>query len=178
MPRIEPALVPVLGDLARGLRELDVPFGVVGALVPELLLDARPSRMTNDADVAVVMANLDDFESLEDRLAEYGGRIYSASMADRSWMLSSPARSSRSSIASLIRRRSRRPRRQRARTDPGDRRGTGDHLRALSLVSPCSRAETGLGVPGLMGVAQPGDQSDGIPRGHGFDPRQLHQLQQ
>lgn len=71
MPRIEPALVPVIGDLARGLRELSVPFGVVGALVPELLLDARPARMTNDVDVAVVMASLDDFESLKDRLAEY-----------------------------------------------------------------------------------------------------------
>jgi hypothetical protein len=72
MPRIEPALVPVVGDLARGLRELGVPFAVGGALVPELLLDARPERITNDADVAVVMASLDDFESLKDRLAEYG----------------------------------------------------------------------------------------------------------
>jgi len=72
MPRIEPALVPVVGDLARGLRELGVPFAVVGALVPELLLDARPARMTNDADVAVVMASLDDFESLKERLAGYG----------------------------------------------------------------------------------------------------------
>jgi predicted nucleotidyltransferase len=72
MPRIEPALVPVVSDLARGLRELGVPFGVVGALVPELLLDARPARMTNDADVAVVVASLDDFESLKDRLADYG----------------------------------------------------------------------------------------------------------
>ena len=58
MPRIEPALLPVVSDLARGLRELGVPFGVVGALVPELLLDARPARMTNDADVAVVVASL------------------------------------------------------------------------------------------------------------------------
>jgi predicted nucleotidyltransferase len=72
MPRIEPALVPVVSDLARGLRDLGVPFGVVGALVPELLLDARPARMTNDADVAVVVASLHDFESLKDRLADYG----------------------------------------------------------------------------------------------------------
>jgi len=72
MPRIEPALVPVVSDRARGLRDLGVPFGVVGALVPELLLDARPARMTNDADVAVVVASLDDFESLKDRLADYG----------------------------------------------------------------------------------------------------------
>lgn len=72
MPRIEHALVPAVSDLARGLRELGVPFGVVGALVPELLLDARPARMTNDADVAVVVASLGDFESLKDRLADYG----------------------------------------------------------------------------------------------------------
>jgi len=72
MPRIEPALVPVVSDLARGLRELCVPFGVVGALVPELLLDARPARMTNDVDVVVVVASLADFESLKDGLADYG----------------------------------------------------------------------------------------------------------
>ncbi len=54
MPRIEPGLVPVVTDLERGLRELRIPFGIVGALVPELLLDARPARMTNDADVTVV----------------------------------------------------------------------------------------------------------------------------
>jgi predicted nucleotidyltransferase len=72
MPRIEPALVPVLRDLARGLQEINVPFGVVGALVPELLLHARPARMTNDADVAVVVASLADFELLKDRLADYG----------------------------------------------------------------------------------------------------------
>ncbi len=38
MPRIEPSLVPVVTDLERGLRELGIPFGIVGALVPELLL--------------------------------------------------------------------------------------------------------------------------------------------
>jgi hypothetical protein len=48
MPRIEPGLVPVVTDLERGLRELEIPFGIIGALVPELLLDARPPRMTND----------------------------------------------------------------------------------------------------------------------------------
>jgi hypothetical protein len=42
MPRIEPGLVPVVTDLERGLRELSVPFAVVGALVPELLLDVSP----------------------------------------------------------------------------------------------------------------------------------------
>ena len=59
MPRIEPGLVPVVTDLERGFRELGVPFGVVGALVPELLLDARPARITNDADVMVVVQTLE-----------------------------------------------------------------------------------------------------------------------
>ena len=48
MPRVDPSLVPVVFDLERGLRELGVPFGIVGALVPELLLDVRP-RLTDGA---------------------------------------------------------------------------------------------------------------------------------
>lgn len=36
-PRIEPVLLSVLSDLDCGLRELGVPFAIVGALVPELL---------------------------------------------------------------------------------------------------------------------------------------------
>jgi predicted nucleotidyltransferase len=72
MPRIDPTLLEVLTDLARGLRELGVPFAVVGALVPELLLDARPSRMTNDADVTVIVDSLVAFEALKDRLNGYG----------------------------------------------------------------------------------------------------------
>jgi predicted nucleotidyltransferase len=72
MRRIDPALVPVITDLARGLRELGVPFGVVGALVPELLLEVRPTRMTNDADVTVMVETLADFEVLKDRLAAFG----------------------------------------------------------------------------------------------------------
>jgi predicted nucleotidyltransferase len=72
MSRIEPGLIPVVTDLECGLRELGIPFGVIGALVPELLLDARPPRMTNDADVTVVVESLADFDTLKDRLAEYG----------------------------------------------------------------------------------------------------------
>ena len=72
MPRIEPGLLPVLTALERGLRELGIPFGIVGALVPELLLDARPARMTNDADATVVVESRADFESLKDRLSNYG----------------------------------------------------------------------------------------------------------
>src|SRR5215203_3123586 len=72
MTRIEPSLIPVVTDLERGLRELGIPFGIVGALVPELLLDARPRRMTNDADVTVTVETLADFNDLKDRLAAYG----------------------------------------------------------------------------------------------------------
>ena len=72
MSRIEPTLVPVVTDLERGLRELGIPFGIVGALVPELLLEARPARMTNDADVTVVVQSLADFETLKDRLGDFG----------------------------------------------------------------------------------------------------------
>lgn len=55
MARVESTLVPVLSDLAHGLRELRIDFCIVGALVPELLLEARPRRMTNDADVTVAV---------------------------------------------------------------------------------------------------------------------------
>lgn len=72
MPPIDPALLAVLRDLSRGLRELKIPFGIVGALVPELLLDARPVRMTNDADAAVIVESLDAFEDLKRQLREYG----------------------------------------------------------------------------------------------------------
>jgi predicted nucleotidyltransferase len=71
LPRIEPGLIHVLTDLERGLRELRIPFAVVGALVPELLLDARPLRMTNDADVTVIVRTLADFETLKDRFADF-----------------------------------------------------------------------------------------------------------
>lgn len=72
MPRLEPELLPVVSDLERGLRLLGIPFAVVGALVPELLLDERPARMTNDADVTVIVESLAAFEKLKDDLAGFG----------------------------------------------------------------------------------------------------------
>ena len=72
MPRVDPGLMPVVVDLERGLRELGIPFGIVGALVPELLLDVRPYRMTNDVDLAVVVEDLAGFDLLKERLADYG----------------------------------------------------------------------------------------------------------
>ncbi len=71
MPRIEPSLVPVVFDLERGLRELGIPFGIVGALVPELLLNTSPPRKTYDVDVVAVVAAIPDFEAVKDRLGEY-----------------------------------------------------------------------------------------------------------
>lgn len=74
-PRIDPALLPTLTDLERGLRELGIPFAIVGALVPELLLEARPVRMTNDADAVVVVESLGDFKVVKEKLAGYGFRL-------------------------------------------------------------------------------------------------------
>ena len=72
MPRIEPGLVPVVTDLERGLRELGVRFGLVGALVPELLLAVRPPRKTNDVDVVAVVVTIPDFEAVKERLGAFG----------------------------------------------------------------------------------------------------------
>ena len=73
MPRIDPpGLMRVAVDLERGLRALGIPYGIIGALVPELLLDVPPPRKTNDVDVAVVVEGLEDFEQLKGRLADYG----------------------------------------------------------------------------------------------------------
>jgi predicted nucleotidyltransferase len=51
---------------------MKVDFCLVGALVPELLLDVRPRRMTNDVDVTVVVDSPAEFERLKDRLAAFG----------------------------------------------------------------------------------------------------------
>jgi predicted nucleotidyltransferase len=72
MPRIDRGLIPVVTDLERGLRELGVRFGLVGALVPELLLAVRPPRRTNDVDVVAVVATIHDFEAVKERLGAYG----------------------------------------------------------------------------------------------------------
>jgi predicted nucleotidyltransferase len=72
MPRIDPNLLSVLTDMERGLRELEVPFAVVGALVPELLLDVRPRRMTNDADVVVAVESMAAYDTLKQRLSDFG----------------------------------------------------------------------------------------------------------
>lgn len=72
MPRVDPILLPLLTDLERGLRELGIGWGVVGALVPEILLDAKPAQRTNDTDVTVVVQSLAAFDALKDDLGTYG----------------------------------------------------------------------------------------------------------
>ena len=72
MAALNPLLLTALSDLTRGLREMDVDFCVVGALVPELLLNTPPPSMTNDADVTVAVDSREDFEQLKERLADYG----------------------------------------------------------------------------------------------------------
>jgi len=58
MPSLDPALESVVTALVQGLRALEVPFCIVGALVPELLLETRPESRTNDADVVVIVPDL------------------------------------------------------------------------------------------------------------------------
>lgn len=100
MPGLEPTLLAVVADLERGLRTLGVPFAVVGALVRELLLDVRPVRMTNDADVTVTVESLADFEVQADASS-------SKETALSTWQASNrpcPARSPRrSTVASRCR---------------------------------------------------------------------------
>ena len=72
MPTLDPGLERVLGALVKGLRELDVKFCVVGALVQELLLDTPPDMKTSDADVVILVANLDAFEAVKGGLASRG----------------------------------------------------------------------------------------------------------
>ncbi len=72
MTRVDPVVVAVLSDLARGLRAFEIDFCIIGALVPELLLGVTPRRLTNDADATVVLDSLADFEQLKERLNEFG----------------------------------------------------------------------------------------------------------
>jgi predicted nucleotidyltransferase len=72
MRRTDPLITGVLADLARGLRALEVEFCVIGALVPELLLNVAPRRMTKDADATVLVDTLADFERVKRGLGQYG----------------------------------------------------------------------------------------------------------
>lgn len=69
---IDPFVAGVLSDLARGLRDLGIPFCLIGALVPELLLDEPAVRRTNDADATVVVSSLGAFDAVKASLSDYG----------------------------------------------------------------------------------------------------------
>lgn len=68
MSRLEPEVKEVLISLVRGLKALEVPFCIVGALVPELLLDERPAQATLDADAVVFVSDIDTFERVKKEL--------------------------------------------------------------------------------------------------------------
>jgi predicted nucleotidyltransferase len=72
LPPIDPSLVALLTDAGRGLRELRIPFAIVGALVPQLLLQVSPRRLTLDADVTVVVPSMAGFDELKSKLVGYG----------------------------------------------------------------------------------------------------------
>lgn len=72
MPGVDPALEPVLAAVVQRLRALDVPFCIIGALVPELLLETKPDVRTNDADVVVLVADLAAFDAVKQGLVDTG----------------------------------------------------------------------------------------------------------
>ena len=80
MPHLDPDLMRVVIDLERGLRELGMRFAVVGALVPELLLDARPyldEPLSN-----AVQAVLDRFDSPDATAVDIAARETGRFLAD------------------------------------------------------------------------------------------------
>jgi predicted nucleotidyltransferase len=65
VPLLDPSVERVLIALVQGLRALDVRFCVIGALVPELLLDEPPEQATLDADAVVFVRDLPTFERVK-----------------------------------------------------------------------------------------------------------------
>jgi len=72
MARIDPGLARLLATVADALEQLNATYCLVGALVPELLLDEPPSSMTRDADIVVLAQSLGDFEALKQALERFG----------------------------------------------------------------------------------------------------------
>jgi predicted nucleotidyltransferase len=71
VPQLDPTVEPILVALVHGLRALDVRFCVIGAIVPELLLNERPLQLTLDADVVVFVPDLQTFERVKAGLPEF-----------------------------------------------------------------------------------------------------------
>jgi len=76
VPHLDPAVERVLVALVQGLRALDVRFCVVGALVPELLLNERPEQATLDADAVVFVPDLPAFERVKTGLPGFAPTKY------------------------------------------------------------------------------------------------------
>jgi predicted nucleotidyltransferase len=72
MRKTDAVLEQVLSALATAMEALDVRYCLIGALVPELLLDIAPPRRTNDADAVVLVPTLQDFDRIKGDLKAYG----------------------------------------------------------------------------------------------------------
>lgn len=72
MAPIDPILIPMLHDLTRGLNASGVAFYLIGGLVPELQLEERPPRLTNDADIVVTAHTRQDFDDIKKGLESQG----------------------------------------------------------------------------------------------------------
>jgi predicted nucleotidyltransferase len=74
MRKPDARLEPVLVALARAMEALGARYCLIGALVPELLLDVPPPRRTNDADAVVLLPTLEDFDRMKEDLKAHGFR--------------------------------------------------------------------------------------------------------
>lgn len=72
MSTLDPALARTLSAIVSALGAIDVPFCIVGALVPELLLAERPLQATNDADAVVFVPDLEAFERVKREVKGFG----------------------------------------------------------------------------------------------------------
>jgi len=72
MRKTDAVLEQVLLALATAMEALDVRYCLIGALVPELLLDVVPPRRTNDADAVVLVPTLQDFDRIKRDLRAFG----------------------------------------------------------------------------------------------------------
>lgn len=71
MTELDPVLVAALTDLVTGLERLGSRFCVIGALVPQFLMNEQPRRLTNDADAVVAVETLEEFERLKEQLTAF-----------------------------------------------------------------------------------------------------------
>jgi predicted nucleotidyltransferase len=63
--RLDPRLIETVAAFVDGLEGAGVRYCLIGALVPELLLQTPPPRRTNDVDAVVLVETLDDFDRVK-----------------------------------------------------------------------------------------------------------------